>query len=207
MNRITTHKSCLNLATWSEEGTYALGPGKRFALWTQGCLKRCQGCVSPEFQDLKPAHLVEVDALISWLSTRMDFEGITISGGEPFLQATHLAQFLQQIRLNREDLTVIVFTGFRLEELDWPEAQGFLQWIDLLIDGVFVEEQTSEVGLRGSDNQRFHYLTERLLPWKTEIEQGERIREIQYINQTIFPIGIPPKAGILGDLFTNSIDV
>ena len=207
MNRIQQRKSSLNLATWSEEGTYALGPGKRLALWTQGCLKRCQGCISPEFQVLKPAHLVEVDTLVSWLFTRKDFEGITISGGEPFLQATHLARFLQQIRLKREELTVIVFTGFRREELDWPEAQRFLQWIDLLIDGVYVEQQTSEVGLRGSDNQRFHYLTERLLPWKIEIEQGERIREIQYINQTIFPIGIPPKAGVLGDLFTNKRDV
>lgn len=193
----------LNLATWCKEGTEALGPGKRLAIWTQGCLKKCPGCVSPELRPLKSVQRVDGKALATFVCTRKDFDGITISGGEPFLQASGLAQLIRLIRKEKTNFSVIVFTGFYREELDWNEAQDLLQVTDLLIDGPYKQEYACNLGLRGSTNQQFHFLTNRLLPFYEEIVNGRQKREIQYQGQSVFPVGIPPLSGIFGDLFEH----
>ena len=36
-----------------------LGPGKRIALWTSGCSKRCEGCANPELWEARPDQAVE----------------------------------------------------------------------------------------------------------------------------------------------------
>lgn len=193
----------LNLASWCKEGTHVLGPGLRFAIWTQGCLKACPGCVSPSFRPLVWAQRVDGKALAEYVIRRTDFEGISISGGEPFLQASALSRFIRLIRARRKAITVIVFTGFLLENLVWPEAAELLDETDLLIDGPFLKEQICDQGLRGSSNQRFHYLTSRLEPYKEFLEFGPREREIQYEGDAIFPVGIPPQSGLFGDLFEH----
>lgn len=193
----------LNLAAWCKEGTTALGPGKRLAIWVQGCMKNCPGCVSPEFRPLRLAQEVNGKALAAFVCAEKRFNGITISGGEPFLQASHLTQLIQLIRKKEADFSVIVFTGFVKKDLTWKEAEDLLQVTDLLIDGPYIQEQTCDIGLRGSKNQQFHFLTNRLTPFQEEIVTGKRKREIHYQGQSVFPIGIPPRSGIFGDLFEN----
>lgn len=51
---------------------------------------------------------------------------------------------------------IIVFTGFEIEELQGAQLEC-LQYIDLLIDGRYVEELRYTSGLAGSSNQRFHF--------------------------------------------------
>ena len=61
-----------------------LGVGERLGIWTQGCNRFCRGCSNPELQtfdetkDVSPQKIF--DATIGW-----EFDGVTISGGEPFL--------------------------------------------------------------------------------------------------------------------------
>ena len=43
--------------------TRSLGPGKRFAIWMQGCAKRCKGCINPEGQDLQGGYETDVRKL------------------------------------------------------------------------------------------------------------------------------------------------
>lgn len=193
----------LNLATWCQEGTNALGPGKRLAIWTQGCLKKCPGCVSPEFRPLKPALQVDGKALAAFACSQKDFDGITISGGEPFLQTSKLTRLIHLIRKEKTEFSVIIFTGFLRNELIWDEAKALLQVTDLLIDGPYIQELTCDQGLRGSTNQQFHFLTDRLMPFYEEIVNGNRKREIHYRGKSVFPIGIPPRSGIFGDLFEH----
>ncbi|MBQ4162555.1 MAG: radical SAM protein [Parabacteroides sp.] len=193
----------LNLAAWSKEGTEVLGPGKRLAIWTQGCLKKCPGCISPEFQPLKLAQKVDGKALATYICTKKGFTGITISGGEPFLQAANLAKLIHLIREENNEFTVIVFTGFYHRELNWKEAEDLLKVTDLLIDGPYLQEQICNKGLRGSTNQQFHFLTNRLIPFYEEIVNGKRKREIQYQGSAVFPIGIPSHLEVFGDLFEN----
>lgn len=198
---MTSGHTLLNLATWCKGGTQVLGPGKRLAIWTQGCLKQCPGCVSPEFRELKAAQIVDAASLATYAIAHPEFSGLTISGGEPFLQASALVYLIRLIRERREAFSVILFTGFYREELNWPEAADLLEEVDLLIDGPYLENEFSDKGLRGSTNQRFHFLTNRLKGQEEEIVLGERAREIQIEEDSLFPIGIPTKKGAFKDIF------
>jgi anaerobic ribonucleoside-triphosphate reductase activating protein len=90
-------------------------------------------------------------------------DGVTISGGEPFLQAAALAEMLRILRLDfGYDTGVIVYTGFLLEELQQiPAMKPLLEQTDLLIDGPYVRELDDGRSLRGSSNQRIIPLTNR----------------------------------------------
>ena len=143
-----------------EPAVCTLGPGVRYALWVQGCPRRCPGCVAPEAQALDGGTALETGAL-AWEILLSGAEGLTISGGEPFLQAEALAELIRTVRRKR-DLGVIVYTGYRYEELlADPAARALLEETDLLIDGPYVKKLDDGKSLRGSSNQRVIPLTER----------------------------------------------
>lgn len=143
-----------------EPAVHTLGPGVRYALWVQGCPRRCPGCVAPEAQALDGGTELETGAL-AWEILLSGAEGLTISGGEPFLQAEALAELIRTVRRKR-DLGVIVYTGYVYEELlADPAARALLEETDLLIDGPYVKELDDGKSLRGSSNQRVIPLTER----------------------------------------------
>lgn len=143
-----------------EPAVRTLGPGVRYALWVQGCPRRCPGCVAPEAQALDGGTELETGAL-AWEILLSGAEGLTISGGEPFLQAEALAELIRTVRRKR-DLGVIVYTGYVYEELlADPAARALLEETDLLIDGPYVKELDDGKSLRGSSNQRVLTLTER----------------------------------------------
>lgn len=140
------------------------GPGLRAVIWLQGCHRRCPGCFNPDAQPFKPRLLMPVDQVVHWLEAIQNIEGVTISGGEPFLQAEALAALLQRLR-HSTDLSVLVYTGFLYEELAHVEhAQEVLRFTDVLIDGPYDQTQPASDGLRGSTNQRIHLLTNRYSP-------------------------------------------
>ena len=66
--------------------TTALGPGNRAAIWFQGCMRSCKGCMSPDSRPLNGGTEWIVDKLVGDICAIENIEGITISGGEPFLQ-------------------------------------------------------------------------------------------------------------------------
>lgn len=171
----------------------ALGPGKRYVFWVQGCLQNCKGCISPQSRPLTENMLIGIDKMAADIIATKDIDGITISGGEPFLQATNLSNLLQIVKGKRPELTVLVFTGYTIEQLSTDKAKRFMTFIDLLIDGPYIDHLNDESGLRGSSNQRFHYLTNRLLPYKDEMERGGRNNEIVVTSNGMHIIGIPRK--------------
>lgn len=169
-------------------------PGWRFVIWTQGCLRKCKDCISPEHQPLDGGYLIDTDELAKQICSDSHIDGITISGGEPFLQAEALANLLNKVNKVRPNLTVLVFTGNKLEELTDADSLVLLSKIDLLIDGEYIPELNDGKGLRGSSNQRFHYLTQRLVAFNDEFERGERKTEVHWANETkqgMVIIGIP----------------
>ena len=175
-------------------GIRALGPGNRFGIWTQGCLRRCEGCASPEHQPLDGGYLVDTKELSNQICSCLSIDGITISGGEPFLQAEVLIDLLSRVKDVRPELTVIVFTGNKLEELTDLNSKVFLGKIDLLIDGEYIPELNDGIGLRGSNNQRFRFLTDRLASYRNELESGDRMTETYWADekrQRMVTIGVP----------------
>ena len=99
---------------------------------------------------------------------------------------------MQKVKLIRPELNVILFTGYSFDRL--PQgAENVLKYVDLLIDGEYLRDFNDGIGLRGSTNQRFIYLSDALKEYTSIIEKGERKREIYLINDLeTLTIGIAP---------------
>ena len=147
------------------EATEAEGPGLRFVVWVQGCLKRFRGCCNGDLLKIRPAHIMSStqikEQLFQAKQKYSNLEGITFLGGEPFLQAQGLADIAQLAQ--QMGLSVMVFTGYLLEELNEQQFSGSLKlltYTDVLIDGEFDQnQQETERNWVGSRNQKFHYLS------------------------------------------------
>lgn len=170
-------------------GTRALGPGLRAVAWVQGCPFRCRDCIAPGWIPQRPARAMTPDDLAGELLTEPGVTGLTFSGGEPMEQAAGLARTARLAR-RRRDLTLICFTGYRLEELAGRAAQeDLLAEVDVLIDGRYVRSRDDERGLRGSTNQRVHHLTGRLR--EHDLETGPRRTEIRFRDDHTLLVGVP----------------
>ncbi len=155
------------------------GPGTRAVVWVQGCTLGCSGCFNPATHDTGIRQLVPVKELAAKVLAIPDNEGVTISGGEPFLQAEALAELGR--RMQDADLGVLMFSGFSYETLsqsDNPAWKALLEVCDLLIAGPFVQELACSMALRGSSNQTLHYLSERYRGRQAQLEHSSNSVEI-----------------------------
>ncbi|GHT18818.1 hypothetical protein FACS1894189_7130 [Planctomycetales bacterium] len=145
-----------------------------------------------EYENILPKELAR------WVHNNTDIEGITISGGEPFMQPVEeLCEFLEVVRQNNNDkLSVVCYTGYLIDELLADRSKKtVLSYVDVLIDGQYAQEQDAGQRWRGSANQRFHFLTERYRScadeWNTAME-----RQIELdldINGKLLISGVPSK--------------
>ena len=134
------------------------GPGLRFVVFAQGCVHNCEGCHNPETHDISGGEEKSVEEIIADMRKNPLTDGITLSGGEPFLQARDCAALA--IAAKSDGLNVWAYSGWTYEQL-CGMAQGdadinaLLRLIDVLVDGRF-EEAKRSLGLRfrGSSNQR-----------------------------------------------------
>ena len=177
--------------------TETLGPGLRAVAWVQGCPFRCAGCIAPEWIPDHPAELMTPRALADRLLADPAVVGLTFSGGEPMQQAAGLAETIALARRGR-DLTLICFTGYRLERLRTRPPGGgvarLLAQVDVLVDGLYVQELDDDRGLRGSTNQRVHHLTDRLRASDYDFEGRARAVEVRLTSDDIQMIGLPTRA-------------
>lgn len=168
-----------------EPAVYTLGPGRRYCLWVQGCERHCPGCISIHSQDPQGGYTMNLHALAMEIKMSQP-DGLTISGGEPFLQAEALGQLLYLLRngMNCQP-GLIVYTGYTLEELQsMPSAQQLLEYTDLLIDGPYVAALDDGRSLRGSSNQRVIPLTGRYNTPEVLSLYGQEKRQVQIIRHS-----------------------
>jgi anaerobic ribonucleoside-triphosphate reductase activating protein len=136
------------------------GPGMRYVVFTQGCFHRCPGCHNPATHDPAGGYEISPGALAAaFLREAAEnplLFGLTISGGEPFLQAREilpLARAAREIGLN-----LWIYTGYTIEEIASSGDAGrkdLLKMADALVDGRFDERlRTLEESFVGSKNQR-----------------------------------------------------
>ncbi|MDR1917122.1 MAG: radical SAM protein [Synergistaceae bacterium] len=183
------------------ERTKVLGPFVRSALWVQGCCFSCEGCMAREMH-AGEGRVVSAAALASSLLFIEGVEGVTVSGGEPFLQGEALSALLLEIK-SRRDYGVIVYTGFVYEDLA-ERARGddairsLLTLTDLLIDGPYVLELDDGYPYRGSSNQRFIPLSDRYAEIFDEYYNSCRGRkiEINFSRGGTTLVGVPSKSGL-----------
>lgn len=140
-----------------------LGPGRRYIIWVQGCLKRCEGCYNRDYQPLIENQLLDTQDIIDDILKYKDknsLEGITFLGGEPLLQALQLREIAKSAQEN--NLTVLCYTGYEYKDIkDNIEVANLLKYVDVLIDGEFKQEEKIDRGFRGSSNQNIIFFTQK----------------------------------------------
>ncbi|MDD3643869.1 MAG: 4Fe-4S single cluster domain-containing protein [Candidatus Krumholzibacteria bacterium] len=160
-----------------------LGPGRRIGLWVRGCGRGCPGCISGDLATRGEGSRRTVEEVAGAIvSIAPGFDGLTISGGEPFDQPEALCE-LCEIIVERTGLDILVYSGYTLEELREgpPAVATFLGLVDVLIDGPYIRELPGTKIWRGSDNQRLHCLSGRAQKYRRFDEAVyEGARELQY---------------------------
>ncbi|OJU12816.1 MAG: anaerobic ribonucleoside-triphosphate reductase activating protein [Clostridiales bacterium 43-6] len=132
------------------------GPGIRYVVFAQGCPHHCEGCHNPDTHPFEGGFSVAPVKIIEDIKKNKLISGITLSGGEPFCQASAFSVLAEMAKDN--GLTVIAYTGYTFEHLlstKDPAVFNLLQHTDRLIDGPFILAQKSlSLKFRGSKNQR-----------------------------------------------------
>lgn len=138
------------------------GPGMRYVIFTQGCPKRCFMCHNEETQSLTGGHFESMDNLVeNWRKNPL-LSGITISGGEPFIQPKEVLYLVNKAL--ETNLNIVLYSGFYYHELKAMKnkyVNEILSKAHYLIDGPF-EYQLKNLNIlfRGSTNQRIIDLKE-----------------------------------------------
>ena len=144
----------------------ANGPGVRVSVFVSGCTHRCPGCFNEEAWDFnfgKPFTQETIDYIIDLLKPDF-YKGITFLGGEPLEHVNQqgLLPLARKIREVYPEKSIWCFTGYDFEKdvlgrmiNEWPETKELLSYIDVLVDGEFIEAQKDlSLVFKGSSNQR-----------------------------------------------------
>jgi anaerobic ribonucleoside-triphosphate reductase activating protein len=141
-----------------------------------------------------------LDELVSWTLAQGDIEGITLSGGEPMLQAPAVVEFIDLLRQQR-DLGVVCYTGYTwqvLQDQGTKAQKQLLERVDLLIDGLYQREQHDNLLWRGSRNQTLQLLTSRYQSYlENYLQDGDRSAGLEFFTSTdqeVLFTGVPEKA-------------
>ena len=143
----------------------ANGPGVRTTLFVSGCTHYCKGCFNVKQQDFNHGDVFTKeteDMMLEYISKPM-IKGVSILGGEPFQQHRDdtLLNLLKRIKEEYPNKPIWVWTGYNFETVLESDSivhkynRELLKYIDVLIDGKFVEElKDLRLKYRGSENQR-----------------------------------------------------
>lgn len=136
------------------------GPGTRCTLFVSGCEHRCRGCYNAATWNpdngVPFTPQLEERILQDLADTDIPRQGLSLSGGDPLYPANLSAVFSLVKRVKQElpDKDIWCWTGYRLGQLT-QQQQRVLSFIDVLIDGPFVEPlKDPRLVWRGSQNQR-----------------------------------------------------
>lgn len=128
------------------------GEGIRDVIFVQGCAHRCKNCQNKHTWDYNGGTEMSTAYLIDYLSDSSN--DVTISGGEPLDQIVPLLRLLKQLRRTTSK-RVWVYTGNTLKTPLADVYRGLSQYVDVIVDGKFVEElKDPDLLFRGSSNQR-----------------------------------------------------
>lgn len=140
------------------------GPGTRCTLFVSGCIHQCRGCYNKSTWSLtsgKPFTQEVEDQIIADLQDdRIKRQGLSLSGGDPLhpQNLSAILKLVKRVKTECPEKDIWVWTGYLLANLT-PEQQEVVNFINVLIDGKFVQELYDPALLwRGSSNQVIHKL-------------------------------------------------
>lgn len=172
-----------------------LGPNNRLAFFVNGCYFNCKGCVSKRLQVQNTENECDIEEYFS----KFDFthiQGITVSGGEPFLQVAELKKCVNYFLAKGID-DILVYTGFTIKELlekNDEDIRYILKNIAVIIDGRYEESLNDGTNnLKGSTNQNIIILNDKYYSLYKQYEKKDRLVEKFFLGNIELAIGIPTK--------------
>lgn len=165
----------------------ANGPGVRVSLFVSGCTHHCPGCFNPETWDFNYGNPFDSDVMNEIIKALEPsyIRGFTLLGGEPFEYKNQqgVLPLLREIKNRFPHKDIWCFTGYDFEKdilgdmvKKWPETSEMLSYIDVLVDGEFMESlKNLSLRFRGSSNQRLIRVQESLktdsvVLWDDQVE-------------------------------------
>lgn len=124
------------------------GTGYRTVLFLQGCDLHCKGCHNKETWDIAKGIRITVAELADTLRKSCFNKELTISGGEPLMQADAVYELITLLY----DFDICLYTGHDISEV----PKKILDKIHYLKYGPYIEElKTTTTPFVGSINQVF----------------------------------------------------
>lgn len=139
------------------------GNGFRTSLFVSGCSKypKCKGCWNKDLwsHDYGKEYTEETEIQILNSISKPWIKGLSILGGEPTdnLEDGWLIRLVKKCKELYPNKTIYCWSGYTFEELINNKLKlEFLNYIDMLRDGEFIESQKDITQyLGGSKNQRY----------------------------------------------------
>ena len=147
------------------------GEGVRNSLYVSGCMFHCKGCYNAATWSFKAGipYTKELEEQIMRDLAQPYVQGLTLLGGEPFLNTGILIPLVKRIREELPEKDIWSWTGYTWEELmlETPDKLELLQLVDILVDGRFdITKKNLMLQFRGSSNQR-------IIDVKKSLDQGK----------------------------------
>ncbi|MBQ5673893.1 MAG: anaerobic ribonucleoside-triphosphate reductase activating protein [Lachnospiraceae bacterium] len=144
----------------------ANGPGVRISLFVSGCTHRCPNCfneVAWDFNYGQPFTNETIEKILEYLEPSY-IAGLTLLGGEPMEHSNQkgLLPLVRKVKEYYPNKNIWCFSGYLFDKdivgrmmNEWPETEELLSYIDVLVDGEYVEaEKDLSKRFKGSANQR-----------------------------------------------------
>ena len=147
------------------------GEGVRNSLYVSGCMFHCKGCYNAATWSFKAGipYTKELEEQIMRDLAQPYVQGLTLLGGEPFLNTGILIPLVKRIRKELPEKDILSWTGYTWEELmlETPDKLELLHLVDILVDGRFdITKKNLMLQFRGSSNQR-------IIDVKKSLDQGK----------------------------------
>lgn len=131
------------------------GPGIRFVLFTQGCALQCQYCHNPDTWDSSVGKKMTVEQVLAEIEPYLDYYrrsggGITVTGGEPSLQAAFVAELFKQCKSKWNLHTTLDSSGF----CEPAHAEELLKYTDLVLLDLKMMDREKHIALTSQPNDR-----------------------------------------------------
>jgi anaerobic ribonucleoside-triphosphate reductase activating protein len=129
------------------------GEGIRLTLFVTGCQHACAGCYNRSTWDRKSGKVFSPAVQQQLLDDCERHDGLSLSGGDPLHPHNRdaILQLCQAFKARFPQKNIWLWTGYLLEEVQGLEI---INYLDVLIDGKYDQQQPSVQPWRGSDNQR-----------------------------------------------------
>ncbi|MGO2082903.1 anaerobic ribonucleoside-triphosphate reductase activating protein [Vagococcus sp.] len=136
------------------------GEGVRCSIYVSGCLFACEGCFNKAIQNFNYGvdYTESLENQIIEDLSQDYVKGLTLLGGEPFLNTQVCLQLVKRVRQEfGSSKDIWSWTGYTYEELleETADKLELLSYLDVLVDGRFeLSRRDLTLQFRGSSNQR-----------------------------------------------------